>query len=82
MKTTVTALTLTGAVAMAALMGGVGAAEAGGKKGHHFHHWKHHHHHHHFFVPRFDGCGFYRLKWRATGKFYWKERYFICKGWW
>ncbi|MCV0371285.1 hypothetical protein [Filomicrobium sp.] len=83
MKTTVMALALTGSVAIAALMGGATGAEAGGKHGFKHHLWKHnfhHFHHHNFHRPR--GCGFYKAKWYATGKFYWKKRYFICKGWW
>jgi len=83
MKTTVSALALTGAIAVAALAGGIGAAEAGGKKGFKFHHhWGHNHHHHRIFVPRYGGCGFYKAKWFATGLPYWKKRYFLCKSGW
>lgn len=86
MKTTVTALALSGTVAVMAL-GGIGAAEAGGKKHFKFHHWNHHHHHHHHHRPHYfghdhHGCGFYKVRWHQTGKFYWKKKYFICKGWW
>lgn len=83
MKTTLTALALTGTVAVAALMGGIGDAEAGGKKHFKHHHWNHHHHHRpHFFGHHRHGCGFYKVRWHQTGKFYWKKKYFICKGWW
>lgn len=84
MKRTLKALALAGTVAIPALMGGMGAAEAG-KKGFFHHHWKHHHHHHHY-LPHFAGdhygCGYYKIRWHKTGSFYWKKRYFICKGWW
>lgn len=27
------------------------------------------------------GCGFFYNKWQATGAWYWKHKYFVCKGW-
>jgi hypothetical protein len=27
-------------------------------------------------------CGYYRWKWRNTGAFFWKKRYFECRGIW
>ena len=26
-------------------------------------------------------CGYYYDRWQDTGKFYWKDRYYQCKGW-
>ena len=31
---------------------------------------------------RLHGCGFYKWQWRKTGFFHWKEKFFLCKGWW
>jgi hypothetical protein len=28
------------------------------------------------------GCSYYRDMWYDTGRFYWKEKYYVCKGWW
>jgi hypothetical protein len=70
-------------VAMLALTGAVGGAEAGGK---HFHFHKHHfHHNHHLFVAPVvvhDGCGYYKHMWWKTGFLFWKQKYYVCKGWW
>lgn len=41
-----------------------------------FHVW---HHKPHFYHG--GGCGFFYKKWKFTGKYYWKKRYFMCKGW-
>ncbi|KUO55419.1 MAG: hypothetical protein APF80_06560 [Alphaproteobacteria bacterium BRH_c36] len=88
------AAVLGGAVAFAALAGGTGQSEAAGfkglsnlnagftqsevqKVGH-----RHRRSGIHLFHKRHDGCGFYKWKWLHTGSFYWKKRYFICKGWW
>lgn len=71
-------------VAMLALTGAVGGAEAGGKHVHFGIH-KHHFHRHHFFhapVVVHDGCGYYKHMWWKTGLRYWKEQYYVCKGWW
>ncbi len=89
---------LAGAIAVAGFAGGSAPAEAAGftnfsglksnveqsnvlKVGHRRHKHrrfrfgfrkKHHGH----------GCGFYKWKWHETGFFYWKKKYYICKGWW
>lgn len=34
------------------------------------------------FVFNDNGCGFYKQKWHQTGFFFWKKKYFLCKGWW
>ena len=31
--------------------------------------------------PSYD-CSYYLAKWEDTGSFYWKRRYYACKGWW
>ena len=58
------------------------AAEAKGK-GFHFHgHGKHHKfvvykwYKPHYHVSH--GCEFYLWKWKHTGKFFWKKKYFAC----
>ena len=28
-----------------------------------------------------NGCGYYRERWEDTGSFYWKHKYYDCKGW-
>lgn len=44
--------------------------------------------HHHFYrshlyvVSPSYGCGYYYDKWLLTGSFYWKQQYYVCKGWW
>ena len=70
-----------GLMALSALQAPV--AEAKGK-GFHFHGHKHHKHfgykwHKPHFV-HFNDCGFYFLKWKRTGKVFWKTKYFACKG--
>lgn len=30
----------------------------------------------------FDGCGFYQWKWRRTGLFTWRKKFFLCQGQW
>jgi hypothetical protein len=51
------------------------------------HHGRHHGFHHRGHVQLFiggggGGCGYYRNRWQDTGSFYWKRRYFECRGWW
>jgi hypothetical protein len=31
--------------------------------------------------PSYD-CGTYYDRWQYSGSFYWKKRYFECRGWW
>lgn len=82
-----TALALTGALALALTAGASADAEAGFKRFRHFDGYGFHgfHGRHiHFGVRRrgfHRGCGFYKFKWHATGRFYWKKRYFACRGW-
>ena len=50
-----------------------------------------HHHHHHFrgayfygapiIVTRAPDCGYAYARWQGSGSYYWKQRYFACKGW-
>lgn len=28
------------------------------------------------------GCGYTYARWQDTGSFYWKRRYYECRGWW
>jgi hypothetical protein len=28
------------------------------------------------------GCGYSYDRWQDTGSYYWKKRYYECKGWW
>lgn len=69
---------------LALLAASVGtAAEARG--GH-----RHHHHHRHLFIysapvyvaPAYHDCSYSYARWRHTGSFHWKKRYYACKGWW
>ncbi|MDX2289032.1 MAG: hypothetical protein NW217_09455 [Hyphomicrobiaceae bacterium] len=82
------AMVLGGAVALVAITGGVGEAEAG-KRGGFFKHKSIHFSIHRIHRPRFvvhsgysngGGCGFYKFKWKKTGSFFWKSKYFDCKG--
>lgn len=78
------------AAAFVAVMGATGAAEAkgkhfkfgGGVHKHHFH--KHHFRRHHFYAGPVivHGCGYEKRMWWKTGSYYWKNRYYTCKGWW
>jgi hypothetical protein len=49
-------------------------------------HEKHHFFDHgprlHLFIGGGGGCGYYLDRWEDTGSFYWKRKYYICKGWW
>jgi hypothetical protein len=45
--------------------------------------------HHYLYRPHLylysglsDGCGYYYERWEDTGSFFWKRKYYICKGWW
>ena len=39
-------------------------------------------HRFHRFNGDFGGCHYYKKKWKWTGSFFWKKKYFICRGWW
>ena len=85
---------LGGTIALSALIGGTGQSQAAGFKGlsgmnaavAQSEVQKVHLRRRHLRIHRFrsldDGCGFYKWKWYETGYFYWKKRYYICKGWW
>ncbi|MBU2582344.1 MAG: hypothetical protein KJ622_11565 [Alphaproteobacteria bacterium] len=93
-KTSIRAAALGGAIIFAGLAGGAGQSEAAGfkglsnlapeithaevqKVGHRHRRWRIHKFH-----KSHDGCGFYKWKWYQTGSFYWKKKYYLCKGWW
>lgn len=80
------------AMALLALAGGLGSAEAGGRH-HHFHHrhfFRHHLFHNHFYGgPVYTygfrrscsiRCGIYKKKWLVTGDYFWKRKYLRCIG--
>ncbi|MEQ1673096.1 MAG: hypothetical protein ABL893_19780, partial [Hyphomicrobium sp.] len=57
--------------------------------GHHFSgmgfsggHHRHHHRPHLYIYSGGGGCGYFYEKWQYTGRFYWKSKYYQCKGWW
>jgi hypothetical protein len=55
------------------------ALPASAKGGHHHHHFRS------FYGPAVvasapTGCDYYRWKWRQTGAWAWKSRYFACIG--
>ena len=71
-------LVIAAATALTALFSAAGGASAHGHKHGFFHEG-----------PRFRvivgpsyNCGYYHNKWMNTGSFYWKRRYYECKGWW
>jgi|CXWK01.1.fsa_nt_gi hypothetical protein len=68
-------------LAVVALSTVSGAANAGHRHHRHFF-FGHHNHHRLHIVPVYRDCGFYREMWEDTGRFYWKRKYYICKGWW
>jgi hypothetical protein len=60
------------------------AAEARGR--HHHHGIKHHRHvfiHRApvYLAPIYHDCSYAYAKWQVSGSYYWKKRYFACKGW-
>lgn len=72
-----------------AIVGAIGTAEAGrrggGFKGGAFKMgFKHKHFRHRHFGPRVivgfgdGGCGYFYRKWKVTGSFYWRNRYYEC----
>jgi len=69
-------------IAMVALTSAVGGAQAGGKQ----FKFKNNFHHRPLFLhsPVFvgDSCFFYKKMWWKTGHFVWKQKYYICMGWW
>lgn len=79
MSTTMKSAMIATGVAMIALTGAVGGAQAGGK---HFRFGVHKHHFFHAPVVVRDGCYFYKKMWFKTGSYHWKEKYYVCRGWW
>ena len=84
-------IVIAAATALTALFGAAGGASAhksGGMSGSsHFMKSDHDHDFHH--GPRFRlivgpsyGCGYYYEQWMDTGSYYWKRKYYVCKGWW
>lgn len=95
-KSLTRALVLGGAIVFAGLAGVSAPSQAAGlnglsnlnpeivqsevqKVGHRHRRWKFRKFRKHSFG---HGCGHYKWKWKHTGLFYWKKKYFICKGWW
>jgi len=90
MSKTITTAALALSVGIAALGGGIATgtpAEASSKKivvvkkNHHphlFRYWGH------YTTAAFvgGGCGYEYSRWQHTGSFYWKRRYYECRGWW
>ena len=82
---------LAAAAAVLMLAAGSSGAMAGGKHnkhgfGHSFHFSHNGHYGHHRPIIRFSygggGCGYYYERWMDSGRFYWKNKYYQCKGWW
>lgn len=88
-------LVLAGAVALAMTFGAPATAEAGFKRFHHdlgfhshslrrkgFRRFRHRRVHFGFGHRRgLRGCYIYKAKWKATGRYDWKKRYFACRRW-
>lgn len=81
--------TLAAVAAAIAIAASAGTAMAKGRHGglhfsgkgfHSFHH--RHHHRPHLYIYSGGGCGYYYDKWQYTGRFFWKSKYYQCKGWW
>lgn len=68
-------------LAVVALSTVSGAANAGHRHNRHFF-FGHHNHHRLHIVPVYRDCSYYREMWEDTGSFYWKRKFYICKGWW
>ncbi len=82
---------LTAVAAAAMMFGTLAASEHAEAKGRHFviHksvHVKHGFHKRHFHygppVVVATGCGFEKRMWLKTGSFFWKSKYYRCRGWW
>lgn len=97
-KSATGAAVLGGAIAFAVLAGGTVQSQAAGltglsginanavqsevqQVGHRKRRFRFHNFHKHSFGHG-HGCGYYKWKWHETGSFFWKKKYFICKGWW
>lgn len=74
-----------------AAVGAIGSAEAGkrgggfkfgggGFKQHHSHHKFHHRHHFgpSIYIGGGGGCGYYYHKWKYSGSYFWRVKYFDC----
>jgi hypothetical protein len=82
MSTSLKSVALVAATAFAVL-GSVGAAEAGGKRHgiHKFHKFHHLNHRPHMrLVIGGHGCGYLYRRWMLTGSRYWKWQYLDCRG--
>jgi len=77
-------------VALAAVTGGISSANAGGN---HMHMLMRNGMHNHFFFrhrPRLGiiiantgvGCGYLFGRWLATGDYFWKRKYSLCRSGW
>ncbi len=69
------------AAASAMLAAGSGAAMAHGH-GHRSFHSFHHRPHLQLYIGGGGGCGYYFERWQDSGSFFWKRKFYQCKGWW
>jgi hypothetical protein len=78
---TLKALTIAAAATGLLMAAGSGTADAHPRKGVIIYH-DYHPHPRLFLYSSVGGCGYYYERWEETGFFYWKKKYYICKGWW
>lgn len=87
-----TSFAVAAVVAFAALAGGISSASAGGNHMHMQMHNMHNGMHNNFFRhrPRLGiiiansgvGCGYLYDRWLATGDYFWKRKYYLCRRGW
>jgi hypothetical protein len=73
---------LASVAALAMVAAGSTSAFAGHNNGMGMKSFHHHHRHHLQLYFGGGGCGYYYDRWLDTGRFYWKRKFYICKGWW
>ena len=77
---TLKSIVLAAATVLAVSAGGADDANAHVKR--HFFGFHHGPHGQLFIGSGGGGCGYYYDRWQDTGRFYWKRRYYECRGWW